>query len=123
MVLNLELHCSLAQLFHPMTSDDVSCSFVQMLQHRPKDGMAKAHLGFIIKAIDGKDEEAIPYLQDGIDSEEPGTQDGRFYMHLGDAYHRVGKPDQVSHSRDRAGDTVKSYIQTMCELKPGLYSV
>lgn len=29
-------------------------------------------------------------LQEGLESGEPGTDDGRFYFHLGDALQRVG---------------------------------
>ena len=31
----------------------------------------------------------------GIESGEPGTQDGRFFFHLGDALARLGQVDQA----------------------------
>lgn len=31
-----------------------------------------------------------PCSQEGLESGEPGTDDGRFYFHLGDALQRVG---------------------------------
>lgn len=34
-------------------------------------------------------------LQDGLESGHPGTDDGRFYFHLGDALQRMGD-DSVS---------------------------
>ena len=34
-------------------------------------------------------------LQAGIDSQEQGTQDGRFFFHLGDAYNRLGRLEEV----------------------------
>lgn len=30
------------------------------------------------------------FFQEGIESGDPGTDDGRFYFHLGDAMQRVG---------------------------------
>lgn len=36
-------------------------------------------------------------LQEGLESGEPGTDDGRFYFHLGDALQRVGD-DSVSNA-------------------------
>jgi len=61
----------------------------------PRNGFAKSHLGFILKADHLRYTEAIPLLRDGISSGEPGADDGRFYFHLGDALTRVGKPDEV----------------------------
>ena len=61
----------------------------------PRNGFAKSHLGFILKADHLRYTEAIPLLRDGISSGEPGADDGRFYFHLGDALTRIGKPDEV----------------------------
>ena len=61
----------------------------------PNDGIAQVHLGFIMKTIDDDPLAAIPYLQKGIATGAPGTSDGRFYFHLGDALNRVGEPDEV----------------------------
>lgn len=60
------------------------------------DGYALCHLGFLLKTFDHEMEEAIPLLEAGIKTKDPGTADGRFYMHLGDALQRVGKNDEVS---------------------------
>lgn len=35
-------------------------------------------------------------LQEGIESGDPGTDDGRFYFHLGDAMQRVGNKEVMS---------------------------
>ena len=65
-----------------------------MLEVLPTDGHAKSHVGFILKSLD-KLNESIPYLTEGINSGDPGADNGRFYFHLGDAYTRLHKPDEV----------------------------
>lgn len=35
----------------------------------------------------------LSFLQEGIESGDPGTDDGRFYFHLGDAMQRVGNKE------------------------------
>ena len=44
-------------------------------------------------------EEGARYLQAGIDTMEEGTQEGKFYMHLGDALHRTNRTKEVSSIR------------------------
>lgn len=61
----------------------------------PSNGFAKSHLGFIIKTDHLRYKEAIPLLREGIASGETGADDGRFYFHLGDAFTRIGKPDEA----------------------------
>uniref|UniRef100_A0A8C5Q659 Aspartate beta-hydroxylase n=1 Tax=Leptobrachium leishanense TaxID=445787 RepID=A0A8C5Q659_9ANUR len=56
------------------------------------NGFAKVHYGFILKT-DNKIAESVPYLKEGLESGEPGTDDGRFYFHLGDAYQRLGNKE------------------------------
>ncbi|XP_063768427.1 aspartyl/asparaginyl beta-hydroxylase isoform X15 [Eleginops maclovinus] len=63
--------------------------FEEVLALEPSNGFAKVHFGFILKS-DNKIPESIPYLKEGLESGEPGTDDGRFYFHLGDALQRVG---------------------------------
>ncbi|XP_052764999.1 aspartyl/asparaginyl beta-hydroxylase-like isoform X1 [Mya arenaria] len=70
--------------------------FRKILSVDPDDGFALVHLGFIMKTADLNYTEAIPILQRGIESKQPGTQDGRFFYHLGDAYSRV---DNVEMAR------------------------
>ncbi|XP_037612921.1 aspartyl/asparaginyl beta-hydroxylase isoform X9 [Sebastes umbrosus] len=63
--------------------------FEEILVVAPGNGFAKVHYGFILKS-ENKIAESIPYLKEGLESGEPGTDDGRFYFHLGDALQRVG---------------------------------
>ncbi|XP_058689796.1 aspartyl/asparaginyl beta-hydroxylase isoform X7 [Poecile atricapillus] len=63
--------------------------YEEVLSLAPNDGFAKVHYGFILKA-ENKIAESIPYLQEGLESGDPGTDDGRFYFHLGDALQRMG---------------------------------
>nr|XP_033789331.1 aspartyl/asparaginyl beta-hydroxylase isoform X2 [Geotrypetes seraphini] len=66
--------------------------YEEVLSLAPNDGFAKVHYGFILKA-ENKIAESIPYLKEGLESGDPGTDDGRFYFHLGDAMQRVGNKD------------------------------
>ncbi|XP_032078465.1 aspartyl/asparaginyl beta-hydroxylase isoform X2 [Thamnophis elegans] len=66
--------------------------YQEVLSLAPNDGFAKVHYGFILKS-ENKIEESIPYLKEGLESGDPGTDDGRFYFHLGDAMQRVGNKE------------------------------
>ncbi|XP_065062997.1 aspartyl/asparaginyl beta-hydroxylase-like [Rhopilema esculentum] len=68
--------------------------FEKVLEVLPTDGHSKSHVGFILKSLD-KFNESIPYLTEGINSGDPGADNGRFYFHLGDAYIRLYKPDEA----------------------------
>ncbi|CRL03308.1 CLUMA_CG016204, isoform D [Clunio marinus] len=59
------------------------------------NGFALVHYGFVLKNLDKDYENAALYIKEGIDSNEPGTQDGRFYFNLGDALQRLGKNDEA----------------------------
>ncbi|XP_055603716.1 dentin sialophosphoprotein isoform X2 [Uranotaenia lowii] len=59
------------------------------------DGFALVHYGFVIKNHDKNMEQAVQYLREGIESGQEGTQDGRFYFHLGDALQRLGKQEEA----------------------------
>jgi len=77
--------------------------YEEVLNVTPNDGFAKVHYGFILKA-QNKIAESIPYLKEGIESGDPGTDDGRFYFHLGDAMQRVGNKEaykwyELGHKR------------------------
>ncbi|XP_078795021.1 aspartyl/asparaginyl beta-hydroxylase isoform X10 [Oryzias latipes] len=63
--------------------------YEEVLGVAPDNGFAKVHYGFILKA-ENQIAESIPFLREGLESGEPGTDDGRFYFHLGDALQRVG---------------------------------
>ncbi|KAK3567446.1 hypothetical protein QTP86_020007 [Hemibagrus guttatus] len=68
--------------------------YEEVLAVAPSDGFAKVHYGFILKS-ENKIAESIPYLKEGLESGAPGTDDGRFYFHLGDALQRVGEPTRA----------------------------
>lgn len=51
-------------------------------------------MGFILKA-QNMYKQAIPYLQEGLDSGEEGTQEGKYFFHLGDALYREGRVEEV----------------------------
>ncbi|KAK2177803.1 hypothetical protein NP493_579g02002 [Ridgeia piscesae] len=57
-------------------------------------------MGFIMKVTDHNYNGAIPYLQQGIESGVPGTIDGRFFLHLGDALYRVGRHEDAQKVYD-----------------------
>uniref|UniRef100_A0A8C3WGG4 Aspartate beta-hydroxylase n=1 Tax=Catagonus wagneri TaxID=51154 RepID=A0A8C3WGG4_9CETA len=73
-------------------NDSAKKVYEEVLNVTPNDGFAKVHYGFILKA-QNKIAESIPYLKEGIESGDPGTDDGRFYFHLGDAMQRVGNKE------------------------------
>lgn len=60
-----------------------------------RDGFALVHYGFILKLLDKNMEEAVMFLTEGIETKEEGTQDGKFYLSLGEALQRLGKMDQA----------------------------
>ncbi|XP_048363249.1 aspartyl/asparaginyl beta-hydroxylase isoform X2 [Sphaerodactylus townsendi] len=77
--------------------------YEEVLNLAPNDGFAKVHYGFILKA-ENKIAESVPYLKEGLESGDPGTDDGRFYFHLGDAMQRVGNKEaykwyELGHQR------------------------
>ncbi|XP_057680550.1 aspartyl/asparaginyl beta-hydroxylase isoform X2 [Corythoichthys intestinalis] len=74
--------------------------YEEVLAAAPADGFAKVHYGFILKS-ENKIAESIPYLKEGLESGAPGTDDGRFYFHLGDALQRVG--DESAYDWYRVG--------------------
>ena len=70
-------------------------SIFQMIETDPQDGFALVHLGFILKSEESYSE-AIPFLRAGIDTGDRGTNEGKFYFHLGDSYLRLGQEDEVN---------------------------
>ncbi|XP_078208645.1 aspartyl/asparaginyl beta-hydroxylase isoform X20 [Callithrix jacchus] len=84
-------------------NDNAKKVYEEVLSMTPNDGFAKVHYGFILKA-QNKIAESISYLKEGIESGDPGTDDGRFYFHLGDAMQRVGNKEaykwyELGHKR------------------------
>ncbi|XP_043339526.1 aspartyl/asparaginyl beta-hydroxylase isoform X5 [Cervus canadensis] len=78
-------------------NDSAKKVYEEVLSVTPNDGFAKVHYGFILKA-QNKIAESIPYLKEGIESGDPGTDDGRFYFHLGDAMQRVGNKESLERN-------------------------
>lgn len=76
-------------------NEEARTTFNKVLEMDPGNGLAKVHLGFIIKTLDNDLEKAIPLLTEGIASEAEGTKDGRFYFHLGDALQRLGQTENA----------------------------
>ncbi|XP_054707090.1 aspartyl/asparaginyl beta-hydroxylase-like [Uloborus diversus] len=76
-------------------------TLLEVLKLNPNSGFAKVHLGFILKTDENNYSEAIHLLQEGIDSNEEGVTDGRFYFHLGDALQRSGKPEEAFQVYER----------------------
>ncbi|XP_055086142.1 aspartyl/asparaginyl beta-hydroxylase isoform X6 [Periophthalmus magnuspinnatus] len=74
--------------------------YEQVLSVAPDNGFAKVHYGFILKS-ENLIAESIPYLQEGLESGDPGTDDGRFYFHLGDALQRVGLREEAHRWYER----------------------
>ncbi|XP_043247721.1 aspartyl/asparaginyl beta-hydroxylase-like isoform X3 [Amphibalanus amphitrite] len=64
----------------------------EVLRLWPENGYAKVHLGFI-RRQEGNHSAAVTLMQAGIDSDEPGVHDKRFYYALGDSYDRTGRRD------------------------------
>ncbi|XP_043221506.1 aspartyl/asparaginyl beta-hydroxylase-like isoform X5 [Amphibalanus amphitrite] len=64
----------------------------EVLRLWPDNGYAKVHLGFI-RRQEGNHSAAVTLMQAGIDSDEPGVHDKRFYYALGDSYDRTGRRD------------------------------
>ncbi|OCT76852.1 hypothetical protein XELAEV_18032055mg [Xenopus laevis] len=84
-------------------NNNAKAVFAQVLAMAPSDGFAKVHYGFILKS-ENNIAESIPYLKEGLESGEPGTDDGRFYFHLGDALQRMGSQEaytwyEVGHKK------------------------
>nr|XP_030715538.1 aspartyl/asparaginyl beta-hydroxylase isoform X4 [Globicephala melas] len=78
-------------------NDSAKKVYEEVLNVTPDDGFAKVHYGFILKA-QNKIAESIPYLKEGIESGDPGTDDGRFYFHLGDAMQRIGNKESLERN-------------------------
>ena len=66
----------------------------EILSKWPNDGMALVHYGFVLK-LKGNLTEAIDFLRRGINTQETGTQDGRFYFHLGDALQKLRRNSEA----------------------------
>lgn len=68
------------------------------------NGFAAAHYGLVLKNLDKDFKNAVIYLQQGIESNEPGTDDGRFYFNLGDALIRLGRKEEAAKVFQKAAE-------------------
>lgn len=69
------------------------------------------HYGFVLKQLDSDYHNAAIYLKKGIESQAPGTQQGRFYFQLGEALQRMGRLDEAEQVFGRGAD-LKLYPST-----------
>jgi len=69
--------------------------FQEILNRWPNDGLAQVHYGFVLKTTYNNHTGGAEFLRRGIESGAEGTQDGRFYFHLGDALQRQGLEDEA----------------------------
>lgn len=58
------------------------------------------HYGFVLKELDKNLEHAVIFLKEGIESRENGTQEGLFYMNLGDTLIRLGRREEALDVRN-----------------------
>ncbi|XP_050728686.1 aspartyl/asparaginyl beta-hydroxylase-like isoform X4 [Eriocheir sinensis] len=76
--------------------------FEAVLQQWPDDGFAQVHFGFVLKTTYNNVTGGAYYMKKGIDSGAAGTQDERFFFHLGDALQRQGKVEEAYKIYDEA---------------------
>lgn len=84
-----------------------------------KNGVALVHYGFVCKALDKNCTTAVMYLKEGIETEEEGTQDARFYFNLGDCLQRLGRKEEAKDVF-RSGAVKKMFLS---EYQRSLYNV
>lgn len=73
----------------------------QVLERWPESGLARVHLGFVLKTAFDDDVNGAVHLAAGIASGDAGVVDGRFYLQLGDALQRLGRPHEAQQVLDR----------------------
>lgn len=83
------------------------------------NGFALVHYGFVLKNLDQDYAQAVIYLREGIETNETGTQDGRFYFNLGDALQRLGRNEEAKEVY-RKGAKIGLFLS---EYQRSLYNV
>ena len=68
--------------------------YTQVISIDQGNGIANGNIGYILKASK-QFEEAIPYLETGIESGDPETNQAKFYVFLGEAYTKTNRTDDV----------------------------
>lgn len=79
--------------------DDAKLILKSSLDRWSEDGLIQAYYGLVLK-LRGEHEASIPYLQRGLESKAPGTNNSHFYFHLGDTLARKGQVDKAMQVRD-----------------------
>lgn len=67
----------------------------EVLVKWPSNGVALVHFGFVLKQLDNNLELAVQYLKKGIDTNEKGTQNGLFYLTLGDSLNKLERSKEA----------------------------
>ncbi|XP_034652932.1 aspartyl/asparaginyl beta-hydroxylase isoform X2 [Drosophila subobscura] len=88
----------------------------------PDDPVAQLHFGLAIKQLHGDYEQALPYLQNAIASRAEGTQEGYFYLALGETLQRLSRqPEAVEvHRQGVARGLIPSVYQRSLYNEPQL---
>lgn len=67
------------------------------------NGIANANIGYVLKTSH-KFDQAIPYLERGLESGDEETNDAKFYVFLGEAYTRAGRIDDAWKMYNQASE-------------------
>jgi len=67
----------------------------ETLQKHPNNGVTLVHYGFVLKQL-GDLEGAVKYLSKGIKTNKNGTEDGLFYLNLGDALNHLNRREDAA---------------------------
>jgi len=84
-------------------NDKAKPVYERILSKEPNNAFAQVHLAFILKA-EGNWERSADLFKKGLMSNEPGTQEGKFYFHLGDALYRIGNREEAGEWYQRGAD-------------------
>ncbi|SPP73956.1 blast:Aspartyl/asparaginyl beta-hydroxylase [Drosophila guanche] len=88
----------------------------------PDDPVAQLHFGLAIKQLHGDYEQALPYLQNAIESKAEGTQEGYFYLALGETLQRLYRQQEAVevHRQGVARGLIPSVYQRSLYNEPQL---
>jgi len=84
-------------------NDKAKPVYERILSKDPNNGFAQVHLAFILKA-EGDWERSAQLFKSGLMSNQEGTQEGKFYFHLGDALYRIGNREEAGEWYQRGAD-------------------
>ncbi|XP_041448049.1 aspartyl/asparaginyl beta-hydroxylase isoform X11 [Drosophila obscura] len=88
----------------------------------PADPVAQLHYGLALKQLHGDYDQALPYLQNAIESKAEGTQEAYFYLALGETLQRMSRqPEAVEvHRQAVAMGLIASVYQRSLYNEPKL---